>query len=327
MNDLTHLWIEVPLMSAALDALSGVTVHYPAAKPARALDNAKSSQAILASSGIQYDASIFGELPNLRILVRTGIGIDNVNLDDATAHGVIVCNTPDGPTESTAEHAVALLLSLAKRIKLGDANMADGNFGPRSILVGTEVRGKTLGLVGLGRIGRRVAQICGLGLGMNVIAHDPFISNEQAVNMGVTLRSQADVIAESDFLSLHAPAIPETYRMINRESLATMKTGAYLINVARGPLVDEAALLEAVNSGKLAGAGIDVFDPEPPAVDSPLRNHPNIVVTPHSASLTGDGRARIEQMAVQRLIEYFSGEQPKDVCNPAVLGRTMDAGR
>jgi D-3-phosphoglycerate dehydrogenase / 2-oxoglutarate reductase len=321
MNDLTHVWIEVPLMSNALEKLPGVVALYPPAPPEAALSNAGPAQAILASSGIQYNSAVFAQLPNLRILTRTGIGIDNVVLEDATAHGVVVCNTPDGPTESTAEHAVALLLTMAKRIKQGDANMAAGKFGPRSLLVGTEVQGKTLGLVGLGRIGRRVAHICGQGLGMKVIGSDPFVSAEDAAAMGVTLRTQEQVLTEADFLSLHAPAIPATYQMINRQSIATMKDGAYLINVARGPLVDEAALLEAVDQGKLAGAGIDVYDPEPPAVDSPLRNHPNIVATPHSASLTDDGRARIEQMAVDRLIEFFSGQRPKDVCNPEVFAK------
>ncbi len=316
MNDLTHVWIEVPLMSDALDKLPGVIALYPA--PTRALANAEPAQAILASSGIRYDAALFEQLPDLRIVTRTGIGIDNVNLEDATAHGIVVCNTPDGPTESTAEHAVAMLLSLAKRIKQGDANMADGYFGPRSLLVGTEVQGKTLGLIGLGRIGRRVAHICGVGLGMNVIGSDPFLSVEQAAALGVTLRSQPEVIAESDFLSLHAPAIPETYRMINAESIAGMKDGAYLINVARGPLVDADALIAAVEHGKLAGAALDVFDPEPLAEDSPLRNQPNILVTPHTASLTSEGRTRIEHMAVDRLTEFFSGQRPRDICNPEV---------
>jgi D-3-phosphoglycerate dehydrogenase len=321
INELTHVWIEVPLMSAALDQLPGVVALYPASPPQSAIATAAPAQAILASSGITYDGPLFDQLPNLRILTRTGIGIDNINLDDATERGIVVCNTPDGPTESTAEHAVAMLLAIAKRIKQGDANMADGYFGPRSLLVGTEVKGKILGLVGLGRIGRRVAQICGLGLGMQVIGSDPFVSPEAAAEMGVTLRTQADVIAEADFLSLHAPAMAETYRMINRESIATMKDGAYLINVARGPLVDADAVLEAVDHGKLAGAALDVFDPEPLPVDSALRNHPNVLVTPHMAALTAEGRNRIEHMAVARLVEFFSGQQPKDICNADVLAK------
>lgn len=319
IHELTHVWIEVPLMTNALDRLPNVVALYPASPPQSAITTAKPAQALLASSGITYDGLIFDQLPNLRILVRTGIGIDNVNLEDATERGIVVCNTPDGPTESTAEHAVAMLLAVAKRLKQGDANMADGYFGPRSLLVGTEVQGKTLGLIGLGRIGRRVAQICGLGLGMQVIGSDPFIAPEAAAAMGVTLRTQAEVIAEADFLSLHAPAVPQTYHLINRDTIATMKDGAYVINVARGPLVDADALREAVEQGKLAGAALDVFDPEPLHTDSPLRNHPNILVTPHIASLTVDSRTRTEHMAIDRLLEFFSGQEPKDVCNPQSL--------
>jgi D-3-phosphoglycerate dehydrogenase / 2-oxoglutarate reductase len=325
LNDLSHVWIEAPLTSNALDQLSGVTLLYPAASPASPIANAGQAQAILASSGIRYDGALFDQLPNLRIVTRTGIGIDNVNLADATERGVVVCNTPDGPTESTAEHAVAMLLALAKRIKQGDANMAEGKFGPRTILMGCEVQGKTLGLIGLGRIGRRVAHICGLGLGMHVIGSDPFVTVDEAASFGVVLRTQDEVIAESDFLSLHAPAIPTTYHMINNATIGRMKDGAFLINVARGPLVEDDAILAAVESGKLAGAALDVFDPEPLPVDSRLRNHPNVLVTPHTASLTSEGRTRIEHMAVARLVEFFSNQRPKDVCNPEVWDKRRGA--
>lgn len=317
---LTHVWLEVPPYSDALSLFpDDVTALYPAAPPNRAIDTAQSAQAILASSGIQYDAALLDELPNLRMIVRTGIGVDNVDADACAERGIVFCNTPDGPTESTAEHTVAMMLALAKQLKRGNANLAEGSFGPRHLLVGTEVRGKTLGLIGLGRIGRRVAEICRLGLGMEVIASDPAVTPEQAADLGVKLVEQEEVLANADFLSLHAPAIPATYQLINRESIARMKEGAYLLNLARGPLTDEDAVLEAVESGKLAGVGLDVFDPEPPTLDSPLRNHPKILATPHGASLTVEGRTRIETMAVERVLAYFRGEQPPDIVNPAVL--------
>jgi D-3-phosphoglycerate dehydrogenase len=321
MPQLTHLWIESPLMSNALDLLPGdVAILYPANVAEPDLLLAEPAQAILASSTIFYGEDAFRQLPNLKIVTRTGIGIDNVDLDAATRHGIVICNTPDGPTESTAEHAVGLLLAAAKRIKQGDANVAGGGFGPRTNMVGTEVMGKTLGLMGLGRIGSRVAHICGAGLGMRVIGFDPYLSPERAEALGVTLVDSPEAIfRQSDFVSLHAPATPETYRMVNAQSIATMKDGAYLINVSRGPLVDEAALLDALNSGKLAGAGLDVFDPEPPTVDNPLRRHPNVVLTPHSASLTLEGRTRMEVMAVERTLDFFAGNVPENVCNPAVL--------
>jgi D-3-phosphoglycerate dehydrogenase len=319
---LTHVWVEVPFFSDALTQLPPeVTVLYGAAG-GDPIANAEPAQGILASSIVRYDAALFRRLPSLRMVTRTGIGVDNVDLAAATAAGVVVCNTPDGPTESTAEHTVAMLLNLAKRIKQGNDNLAAGKWGPRSgPLVGVEVQGRTLGLVGLGRIGRRVAHICGQGFGMRVIAYDPYVTPAQAEMLGVTLLDLDSVIAQADFLSLHLPATPETYHLMDRTRIAQMKDGAFLLNLARGPLVDAAALVEAVDRGKLGGAGIDVFEPEPPPVDSILRNHPLIVATPHSASVTVEGRVRIESMAVERLLAFFRGERPADVVNPEVWER------
>jgi D-3-phosphoglycerate dehydrogenase len=274
----------------------------------------------LASSSVRYNDALFKRLPNLRMVQRTGIGVDNVDIEAATANGVVVCNTPDGPTESTAEHTVAMLLNLAKRVKQGNDNLAAGKFGPRSgTLVGVEVRGRTLGLIGLGRIGRRVAHICRYGFEMRVIAYDPYVSAEQAAGMGVEMMGLDDVVRQADFLSLHAPATVETTHLMDRARLAQMKQGAFLLNLARGPLVDHAALVEVIDAGHLAGAGLDVFDPEPPEVGSLLRNHPLIVATPHAAALTVEGRSRIERMAVERVLAFFHGERPADVVNPDVF--------
>ncbi len=323
LAELTHVWVEAPFFSDALQTLpEHVAVLHAAKPPASLYANAEPAQAILASSGLRYDSDLFASLPHLRMVARTGIGVDNVNLDDATEYGIVVCNTPDGPTESTAEQTVAMLLNLAKRIKQGNDNLAQGKFGPRSgVLVGMEVRGKILGLVGSGRIGRRVAQICRNGFDMQVLAYDPFVTPTQAEALGVTLTDLDSVLAQSDFVSLHVPATPDTYRMINHERIGQMKDGAYLLNLARGPLVDPVALVEAVDSGKLAGAGIDVFDPEPPTIDSPLRTHPLIVATPHASNVTVEGRVRVEYMAVERLLAFFRGERPVDVVNPEVWTR------
>jgi D-3-phosphoglycerate dehydrogenase / 2-oxoglutarate reductase len=317
LSELTHVWVEAPFLSAALEQFPPhVTLLYPPPKPADPIANAEPVQAVLASSLLKYDGKLMDRLPNLRLIARTGIGYDNVNVADATARGIVVCNTPDGPTQSTAEHTVAMLLAVAKRLKQGNANLAAGKWGPREHpLVGTEVKGKTLGLVGLGRIGRKVGQICRLGLEMNVVAYDPFVTPEQAAELGITWAELDSVVEQADFLSVHVPASPETYHLVNRKRIARMKTGAYVLNMARGPLVDAEALLEAVDSGKLAGAGIDVFEPEPPPVDSRLRNHPMILATPHTAGLTEDGRSRIEFMAVERVLAFFRGERPPDVVN------------
>ena len=185
--------------------------------------------------------------------------------------------------------------------------------------MGTELVGKTLGLVGLGRIGGRVAHICGRGLDMRVLAFDPYITAERAAELGVELADLDTVIGSADILSLHAPSTPETRHLMNADRFKQMKDEAILLNLARGPLVDQDALLEALDGGQIRGAGLDVFDPEPPPVSSRLRTHPKIVATPHSASTTIEGRRRIEHMAVDAILDFFNDRQPKDIRNPAVL--------
>jgi D-3-phosphoglycerate dehydrogenase / 2-oxoglutarate reductase len=315
----TIIWLEAPLFDSTLALLpAAVTTLLPSPEPP-IYSNAVPAQAIIASSMLRYTGEVMDACRNLRLVARTGIGVDNVDLAAATARGIVVTNTPDGPTESTAEHTVAMLLALAKRLKQGNDNLAAGLWGPRSgILMGDEVYGKTVGLVGLGRIGRRVAQICRLGLGMRVIGCDPFVSAEQAAAVGVELAPFDAVIRQADFVSLHAPATPETHMLMNRERLAQMKRGAYLLNMARGSLVDEEALLDALDRGHLMGAGLDVFYAEPPTGDNRLRNHPNVVATPHMASVTREGRMRMETMAVERVLAFLRGERPADVVNPEV---------
>ena len=322
MSQVSYIWSEGDLFPETIaEVPAAITLHVATGDWAQEVSAARQAQAIIASSLLRYDAALLDQLPTLRLIARTGIGVDNIDLSAATARGIIVANTPDGPTESTAEHTVAMLLALAKRLKQGDANLADGKWGPRrDPLIGTEVLGKTLGLLGFGRIGRRVAEICRLAFGMTVLAYDPYIDADAAATEGVTLCDLDDVIAQADFLSLHMPATPETTHIINSASLARMKDGAYLLNMARGPLVDEVALLAALDAGKLAGAGLDVFDPEPPALDSGLRRHPNAIVTPHSASLTHDGRLRMERMALARVLAFAAGDRPENVVNPAVFG-------
>lgn len=318
ISALTHIWSEVPQLSDALSALPASVVRL-VGDPADLVGSAKPAQAILASSGLRYDEKVFAQLPNLRILVRTGIGIDNVDRDAATRHRVVFCNTPDGPTESTAEHTIALMLAVAKQVKPGIAQLAAGEFAPRGLPLGTELMGKILGLVGLGRIGARVAHIGARGFDMRVLAYDPYISAARATELGVELADLDTVISSADFLSLHAPSTPETYHLMNDDRFAQMKDDAILLNLARGPLVDPAALLDALDNGRIRGAGLDVFEPEPPPVDSQLRTHPKIVATPHSATTTVEGRTRIERLAVAAVLAFFRGKRPPDICNPAVL--------
>ncbi len=318
--ELTKVWMEAPVLPV-IDALLQARVEMvPAAPaPARPWSNALDCQAVMASSLVQYNAELFQAWPNLNVIARMGIGIDNISLPDATAHGVLVINTPDGPTESTAEHAIALLLGMAKRLKQGNDNLAAGLWGPRvGPLFGTEVQGKTIAVIGLGRIGRRVAEICRLAFQMRVLGYDPMVSIEQAAAWGIESCPIDEMIPQAEFVTVHAPSLPETRHMIDARRLGMMKDGAYLINVARGPLIDEAALLAELDKGRLGGVGLDVFEVEPPALDNRLRNHPMVLATPHMASLTAEGRERMERMAVERLFDFYDGKRPKDICNPAV---------
>lgn len=264
--------------------------------------------------------------PRLRVVARPGIGVDRIDLAAATERGILVVNTPDGPTESTAEHAIALLLSLAKRVTLGDRDLRRGqgwtDYGV--IPIGLEVFGTTLGLVGLGRIGGRVAEIARV-LGMRVLAFDPYAAPARAEALGVTLVSTLEeVLANADIVSLHCPAIPSTYQLINARTLALMRRGSYLINVARGAVIDEAALVDALRSGQLAGAGLDVFDPEPAAADNPLFTLPNTICTPHIASYTAASVLRMREMVCAQVAMALRGERPTELVNPEVWERRRE---
>ncbi len=257
--------------------------------------------------------------PQLLVVGRTGIGVDRIDLAAATERGILVINTPDGPTESTAEHAIALLLNLCKGVARGDRLLhASQGFPPAGTFTpGLETAGAVLGLIGLGRIGSRVATIA-RALGMHVLAFDPFVTPERAQALGVeVVPTLAAMLARSQVVSIHCPAMPETYHIINAETLSQMPPGSYLVNVSRGSLVDQAALIEALQSGHLAGAGLDVFDPEPPLASDPLFSLPNIVCTPHIGSYTGAGLVRMQTMACEQVVSVLRGERPVNLVNPA----------
>lgn len=258
--------------------------------------------------------------PQLRIIARNGIGIDRIDIDAATQRGILVVNTPDGPTESTAEHAIALLLNLCKRVATGDRLLRSGQGFPsvNDFTPGLETAGAVLGLIGLGRIGSRVAVIA-KALGMHVLAYDPFITPQRAEELGVeTVPSLADLLPRSQVVSIHCPSIPSTYHTINAETLSQMPKGSYLINVSRGALIDQSALLEALRSGHLAGAGLDVFDPEPPSPDDPLFALPNTICTPHIGSFTTAGLIRMQVMACKQVVSILNGERPPNLVNAEI---------
>ena len=256
--------------------------------------------------------------PSLKLVVRHGIGYNTLDVPAATQYGVLCANTPDALTESTAEHAVGLLLAVAKAIVKSDMALRANTPVMYGDLRGVEVRDRVLGVVGYGRIGRRVTEICALGLRMPVMIFDPYLSTTASLPQGVTMANSLDaLLPHVDFLTLHTPLMPETQHLIGERELRLMKPCSFLINVSRGPVVDEVALIRALQDGHLAGAGLDVFDPEPPMPDNPLLHMTNVVVTPHVASNTDQGYWRMGQGVVDQVLQVLAGERPSCLIDPA----------
>lgn len=321
-----QIWVGRALQPPALSVLEGLATVIVTTVGERNdwYTEASTVDAIIVSGETFVTGEVMDRVgQHLRIVARTGIGVDRIDLDAATQRGILVVNTPDGPTESTAEHAVALILNLCKRVTFGDYILRSGQPFPAlpDLTPGFEVAGGTLGLVGLGRIGSRVATIAQV-LGMKVLAFDPFVSPERAGMLGVELvPSLAELLPRSQIVSLHCPSIPETRHIINAETLNMMPQGSYLINVARGALVDEVALLAALNSGYLAGAALDVFDPEPPMTNHPLFTHLNTICTPHIGSYTAACVLRMQVMACEQIAMSLRGKRPTNLVNGGVWGR------
>jgi D-3-phosphoglycerate dehydrogenase / 2-oxoglutarate reductase len=316
-----QIWFERPVPEKYMHLLDGVaTVAGPAsATPDQPLSALPGATVAIVGSRVRYDSAFFDQYPNLRAVIRTGIGYDNVSLPDASAHRVAVCNVPNGPTISTAEHALALLLATVKHLKRADRDLQRGDVADLfQSFTGIELYGRRLGLIGMGRIGSRVARMA-LALEMSVIVYDPYLSPQQAAAAGAELAPTLEaLLAVSDVVSIHAPYTPETHHLFNAQRFAQMKPGAYLINAARGGLVDEAALLSALASGHLAGAGLDVFDPEPPAPDHPLLQRDDVVATGHIAGATQASKDRLIEGAILQAVSFLRGEKPAFLLNPEI---------
>src|SRR5713226_8106838 len=260
------------------------------------------ADALIVRSATKVTAQLMEKAPKLRVVGRAGVGVDNIDLEAATARGVLVMSTPGGNAVSVAEHTFALLLSLARQVPRLDAAMREGRWEKSSS--GTEVRGRTLGLIGLGRIGSEVAARAE-AFDMRVQAYDPYISEAAAREMSVELVPLEKLLAESDFVSLHTALSPATEKLINAATIEKMKKGARLVNAARGELIDEAALVEALKSGKLAGAALDVFAEEPPK-NSPLVGLANVIATPHVAGSTAEAQEEVGTQIAVQVRDYLS---------------------
>ena len=260
------------------------------------------ADALIVRSAVFVDAAMMDKAPRLRVIGRAGVGVDNIDLDAATKRGIAVMNTPGGNAIAVAEHTLALMLALARHLTRADATTRSGKWEKKS-LQGTELRGKTLGIIGLGRVGIEVAKRA-LAFGMKVTAHDPYVAASLAQQLEITLASLDEVFAQADYLSLHVGLTPQTQHMINAQRLSETKKGARLINCARGELLDDTAVIAALQSGRLGGAALDVFAQEP-LKDSPYHSAPNVILTPHIAGSTNEAQDAVGVQIAQQVREYL----------------------
>ena len=271
---------------------------------------------------IPYDDHLFDLAPDLVAVCRSGIGCDTVDFEAAARRGVAVCNVPDGPTVPTAEHALALILATAKRVIPSAVRLRNASGAYYRSHEALELDGKKLGLVGFGRIARRVATY-GTALGMDVIAYDPYLREDSFPPRVQRAASLDELLAPSDVVSVHVPMTAENARMFDAGAFGAMKTGSVFVNAARGGLVDQDALLAALDQGRLLGAGLDVTDPEPLDPDHPLLHHPDVIVTPHVASATAEARARMFGSAVEQALMVMEGRRPPHLVNPDVWNKVL----
>jgi D-3-phosphoglycerate dehydrogenase len=315
------IWSERPIPTELVALLLPDARAYgaPGLQGTDPLRGIESADGVIASSRIRYDAAVFDRASHLRVIARTGTGIDNVAIDEATRRGIVVCNVPDGPTVSTAEHAIALLLAVAKRLKICDRSLTAGNWDIFNEHDALELDSTTLGIIGLGKIGRRVAAVA-QALGMSVLVWDPHLTANEITASGARRAGSLDELMSScHAVSIHAPLTRETHGLVGRRLIALMRPGAILINTARGGLVDEHALLDALDAGALGGVGLDVFAHEPLPADSPLLRRDDVVVTPHVAAATTASRERLWRSAISDALRCLRGERPHNVVNPTAL--------
>ena len=273
--------------------------------PADLLELISEYDALIVRSRTQVDAEMFSAAANLKVVGRAGVGVDNIDLAAANLHNVTVVNSPSATTQAVAEHVLALLFSLSRSIPAADGLMKSGLW-HKNQFMGVEVQGKVLGIIGMGNIGSAVAQKT-KSLGMEVLGYDPLIPDEEIQRRGAKPESLQDVYAQSDFISIHAPLSAETRGMIDGESFGSMKRGIRLICTARGGIIDETALLSALESGQVAGAALDVFAKEPPGL-SALVSHSRVIATPHIAAQTAEAQARAAVDIATEVLAALRGE-------------------
>src|SRR5437763_8209146 len=275
-------------------------------------------EGLIVRSATRVTAELMDAAQSLRVIGRAGVGVDNIDVTAATSRGVVVMNAPDGNTITTAEHTIALLVALARSVPQANSSLKAGKW-ERKNFVGTELQGKTLGIVGLGRIGKIVASRAS-ALGMKIVAYDPFIATEQSRDLEIESAAFDEVLSRADFLTIHTPLTPDTRGLINAAALAKMKRGARVINCARGGLVDEAALYDAIESGRIAGAALDVFEQEPPPSDHPLLALNQVIATPHLGASTTEAQEGVAFTVAEQMRDFLLHGTLRGAVNVPALG-------
>lgn len=274
-------------------------------------------EAIVLRTNIHITREIIGAAGKLKVISRTGVGVDNVDVDAATKKRILVCHTPGVNSNSVAEQSVALLLGLAKQLKMMDKAVLAGNWKIRNAGKSVDLSGKVLGLVGLGRIGSEVARKCRLAFNMNVLAYDPYVTTAEGIELCPTLDR---LFSQADFISIHVPYSQQTHHLVEARLLSLMKPDSFLINTSRGAVVDEKALTAVLEKGAIAGAGLDVFEEEPPSTENPLLALNNVIATPHSSALSRECVAKVAVEAAQAVVDFLEGRQPRHIYNRPQLG-------
>ncbi|HUJ22754.1 MAG TPA: phosphoglycerate dehydrogenase [Bryobacteraceae bacterium] len=299
-----NILIAEPLSPAGIELLkSQAGLHTIVSNPKEYLEHLGDADALVVRSAVQVTSEVLAKAPKLRVIGRAGIGVDNVDLDAATAAGVLVMNTPGGNAASVAEHALALMLAMARHITQANASTRSGKWEKKRFL-GNELRGKTLGIIGLGSIGREVVKRA-RAFEMQIVAHDPYVTTQIAEDLGVHLVCLDDLYAASDYITLHVSLTPETERLLSRDAFAKMKPGVRIVNCARGELLDDQALCEAVRAGKVAAAALDVFATEPPPPGYPLFALDSVIGTPHIGGSTEEAQEIVGVRIAEQIVEYL----------------------
>ena len=290
-------------------------------KPETIVPLLKGVQAAILRTGIIFSRELMNHADDLWVISRTGAGVDNVDVAAATEMGILVTCIPGANTNSVVEHALALIFALAKYLPLMDREVRKDNFDIRFKNIPRDLRGKTLGVIGLGRIGSELARICYQAFGMSILGHDPYLTSEaKAIFQGwVEFCDMERLFRESDVISIHIPLLPFTQKLIGAREFGWMKADAFLINTSRGGVLDEEALIQYLREKRIAGAGLDVFAQEPLEKDNPLKELDNVILTPHTAALTRECVIRLAMEAAKAVIDVHHGKRPEGIVNPEVL--------